>query len=157
MSTPHGLPGEVPGGSPVVTRDPCVRLILGGAITADFLYNSARPVAPGTPFFLFPGPIGGFNQDTFDAHARQTTLAGLISLPLVCGWEAGGVVVANLYNDAVILDRYGLLPIQAYGQLKNEEWRFAATSPGWVPHLLGEAVGGRAPGKGNRRGGNLPA
>ena len=38
-----------------------------------------------------------------------------------------------------------------------EEWRFAAASPEWVPHLLGEAVAERAPGKGNRRGGNLPA
>jgi hypothetical protein len=38
-----------------------------------------------------------------------------------------------------------------------DEWRFAATSPGWVPHLLGEAITERAPGKGNRRGGNLPA
>src|SRR5262245_19170235 len=36
-----------------------------------------------------------------------------------------------------------------------EEWRMAAASPGWVPHLLGEAVNPRA--KGNRRGGNLPA
>ena len=36
-----------------------------------------------------------------------------------------------------------------------EEWRLAATSPGWVPHLLGEAVA--PPRKGNRRGGNLPA
>ncbi len=37
-----------------------------------------------------------------------------------------------------------------------EEWRFAATSPEWVPHLLGEAV--RSPEKkGGRRGGNLPA
>jgi len=37
-----------------------------------------------------------------------------------------------------------------------EEWRFAATSPGWVPHLLGEAVRPREK-KGGRRGGNLPA
>jgi hypothetical protein len=36
-----------------------------------------------------------------------------------------------------------------------EEWRLAATAPGWVPHLLGEAVAPRQ--KGNRRGGNLPA
>jgi hypothetical protein len=36
-----------------------------------------------------------------------------------------------------------------------EEWQLAATSPGWVPHLLGEAVTPRQ--KGNRRGGNLPA
>jgi hypothetical protein len=38
-----------------------------------------------------------------------------------------------------------------------EEWRFAATSPGWVPHLLSEAVAERGTGKGNKRGGNLPA
>ena len=37
-----------------------------------------------------------------------------------------------------------------------EEWRFAATSPGWVPHLLDEAVRPREK-KGGRRGGNLPA
>jgi hypothetical protein len=36
-----------------------------------------------------------------------------------------------------------------------EEWRLTAASPGWVPHLLSEAVTPRT--KGNRRGGNLPA
>jgi hypothetical protein len=34
--------------------------------------------------------------------------------------------MAALYNDNVIIDRYGLLPIQAFGQIKNDEWRFAA-------------------------------
>lgn len=38
-----------------------------------------------------------------------------------------------------------------------EEWRFAASSPGWVPHLLGEAVAPPREKKGGRRGGNLPA
>lgn len=39
-----------------------------------------------------------------------------------------------------------------------EEWRFAATSPEWVPHLLAEAVAPPEPRrKGGRRGGNLPA
>lgn len=37
-----------------------------------------------------------------------------------------------------------------------EEWRLAGSSPGWVPHLLGEAVAPRT-GKGGRGGGNLPA
>ena len=37
-----------------------------------------------------------------------------------------------------------------------DEWRFAATSPGWVPHLLGEAVRPRDE-KGGRRGGHLPS
>jgi hypothetical protein len=36
------------------------------------------------------------------------------------------VIAACFFNDALIVDRYGILPIQAYGQLKNDDWRFAA-------------------------------
>lgn len=109
----------------ITVTDDC-RLTLGGAITADFFYNHARPVAPGVPFFLTPGSLLGFNQDTFDANARQTSLFALVTGPDVCGFQSGGFILANLFNDAVINDRYGLLPIQAYGELKNDRWRFAA-------------------------------
>src|SRR5262245_44325590 len=51
----------------VTTADPSIKLVLGGAVIADFLYNSARPVAPGTPFLLTPAPFDGFRQSTFDA------------------------------------------------------------------------------------------
>jgi hypothetical protein len=58
-----------------------------------------------------------------------------------------------------IVDDLGLPPgptrAVAVGIL--EEWQLAASSPGWVPHLLGEAVAPRRPAKGNRGGGNLPA
>jgi hypothetical protein len=33
---------------------------------------------------------------------------------------------AFLYNDALIVDRYGVLQVQAWGEIKNEDWRFAA-------------------------------
>jgi hypothetical protein len=58
-----------------------------------------------------------------------------------------------------IVDEFGppAGPTRAVALGLLEEWRFAATSPGWVPHLLGEAVAERGSGKGNRRGGNLPA
>jgi hypothetical protein len=57
-----------------------------------------------------------------------------------------------------ILDELGppTGPTRAVALGVLEEWRFAATSPGWVPHLLGEAVRPREK-KGGRRGGNLPA
>jgi hypothetical protein len=48
-------------------------------------------------------------------------------------------------------------PTRAVARTVLDEWRYAATSPGWVPHLLGEAVGPPREKKGNRRGGNLPA
>ena len=45
--------------------------------------------------------------------------------PEMGNFKSGGLIYFNLYNDAVIVDRYGILPIQAYGELKNETWRFA--------------------------------
>jgi hypothetical protein len=30
-----------------------------------------------------------------------------------------------LYNDSITADRYGILPFQAFGELKNEDWRWA--------------------------------
>ncbi len=110
----------------VVTGDPDVKIILGGAIIADFLYNSARPVAPGTPFFLAPPPAPGFSQNTFDATGRQTQLGAVILGPQIGPFKSGGVVAAVLYSSSLVEDLWGLLPILAYGELKNDYWRFAA-------------------------------
>lgn len=103
--------------------NPCWNLLVGGNITLDMLYNSGRPVAPGTPFFLLPS--GPFSDDTFDMHARQTTMYFAAMGPQMGSFRSGGLILFNLYNDNVIADRYGFLPYQAYGELKNETWRFA--------------------------------
>ena len=106
--------------------NPSWNLLLGGTLELDMLFNSARPVAPGVPFFLAPGSPTGAHQNTFDAHARQSNLYAVFSGPEIGNLKAGGLVLANFFNDAVIVDRYGFLPIQAYGDLKNEDWRVAA-------------------------------
>jgi hypothetical protein len=106
--------------------NPSWNLVIGGTLEFDMLFNSARPVAPGVPFFLTPGSPFGFRQDTFDAHARQTTLYALASGPEIGDFKAGAFVAAALFNDDIIEDRYGFLPYQAYGELKNDDWRFAA-------------------------------
>src|SRR5262245_59683188 len=62
----------------VLTADEQIKIVLGGLISADFYYNHARPLAPGIPFFLTPRSPFGFNTDTYDANARQTTLFMLI-------------------------------------------------------------------------------
>jgi hypothetical protein len=110
----------------VVTGDEQIKLILGGAINADFYYNHARPIAPGIPFFLTPRSPFGFSQDTFDANARATTLFGLVTGPKIGDFETSGLVVLCLFNDALVVDRYGILPVEAYVQAKNNDWRFAA-------------------------------
>ncbi len=103
--------------------NPAWGLKIGGTISLDAFYNSARPVAPGTPFFLTPK--GPFNDATFDIHARETTIYLAGSGPRVGDFESGALVMFALYNDSITVDRYGFLPFQALGDLKNEEWRFA--------------------------------
>jgi hypothetical protein len=110
----------------VTTGDEHFKLVLGGAIVADFLESTRTPVAPGTPFFLGPAPLFGPRNPTFDANARQTTLFGLFSGPEVFDFKTGGAVLVCLYDNSVVADLYGLLPINAYGELKNDDWRIAA-------------------------------
>lgn len=99
---------------------------LFGAVKVDMLFNGARPVSPGTPFFLTPDSFTGLDQDTFDLHARQSTLGAALTGPSIGGLQSGGLFTAMFFNDSVIQDRYGLLPLQAWGELKNDEWRLAA-------------------------------
>jgi hypothetical protein len=104
--------------------NPSWQMLVTGNITLDMIGNTARPIAPGTPFFL--APDGPFDQDTFDIHARQSSLVFALIGPEMGNFKSGGLLFFNLYNDNVIADRYGILPINAYGELKNETWRFAA-------------------------------
>jgi hypothetical protein len=110
----------------VTTGDGDFKLVLGGAAVADFVYSTSRPVAPGTPFFLGAGSPFGFQTNTFDATARQTNVFALFTGPDVFDFKSGGFVWVNLYDNSIIADRYGLLPIVAFGELKNDDWRFAA-------------------------------
>ncbi|MFZ5833188.1 MAG: hypothetical protein ACOY3P_24130, partial [Planctomycetota bacterium] len=110
----------------VSTLNPYFNVRIFGALKLDMLFNDPRPVAPGTPFFLAPGSFTGLEQYTFDAHARQSLLGAAFTGPQVGRFQSGGLMMAAFYNDAVIVDRYGFLPLQAYGELRNQDWRFAA-------------------------------
>ncbi|MEZ6071563.1 MAG: hypothetical protein R3C10_15185 [Pirellulales bacterium] len=96
-----------------------------GAVKLDMLFNGARPVSPGTPFFLTPDSLTGLNQNTFDIHARQSTVAAALTGPQIGNFQSGGLIAAMFFNDSVIEDRYGFLPLQAWGELKNDDWRLA--------------------------------
>jgi hypothetical protein len=110
----------------VVSADENFKIALGGVVETDFLEARARAVAPGIPFFLTPGSIvPGFRQQTFDATARPTTLFAFISGPEICGLQSSAVIAACFYSSTLIQDLYGLLPVQAYAQLKNDDWRIA--------------------------------
>jgi hypothetical protein len=95
-----------------------------GALQGNMMFNTARPLAPGIPLLLLPGTTQP--QNTLDIFARSSSLGAAITGPQIGDFRAGGLVLALFYNDALLVDRYGLLPIQAYGDLRSEDWRFAA-------------------------------
>ena len=133
---------------------PYFNLQIFGALKLDMLFNARRPVSPGTPFYLATRSDPGFDENTFDIHARQSTLAAALSGPSFGGFQSGGLLMAMFYNDAIVVDQYGFLPLQAYGELRNDDWRFAAGlqfdvfSPG-APTVLPFAVLGASGNAGN--------
>ncbi len=122
LTTLEGKLTELSKSLTVTTAGGDVKLIIGGAVVADLLYNEKRPIAPGTPFLLSPGSAAGFSQNTFDANARQTNLFLKAIGPKLCDeWETSATVAVNLYDNSIIADQYGLLPILAYGEIRNKD------------------------------------
>jgi hypothetical protein len=95
-----------------------------GALQANMYFSTARPVAPGIPLFLAPGVAQPDN--TVDVYARPSNIGAIFTGPDVGDFKTGGMLWVCFYNDALIVDRYGLLPLEAWGELKNDDWRFAA-------------------------------
>lgn len=110
----------------VSTLNPYFNVQVFGALKLDMFFSNPRPFAPGVPFFLTPGSLAGFDQDTVSIHARQSTVGAAFTGPQFGGFQSGGQIITTFFNDSVIQDTYGVLPLQAYGELKNDRWRFAA-------------------------------
>ena len=110
----------------VTTAGDQFNINLFGTLNLDMLFNDARPVAPGIPFYLFPDSPAGLDQNTVSIHSRQTTLGALFAGPELGNFQVGGLFMALLFNDAVLNDQYGFLPVQAFGELKNTDWRISA-------------------------------
>ena len=110
----------------VSTLNPYFNLHVYGAAVGDMLFNEARPISPGAPYYLSPASPSGQQQHTVDIHGRSSFLAGAFTGPQVGCFQAGGSVMVYFYNDSVLADQYGILPTQFWGDLKNEDWRFSA-------------------------------
>lgn len=110
----------------VSTLTPLYNVNLFGAMVGDMLFNEARPVSPGAPYYLSPASPTGLDQNTVDVHGRSSYLAAALTGPQMGNFQAGGMAMVFFYNDNVIADQYGILPVQVFGDLKNEDWRIAA-------------------------------
>jgi hypothetical protein len=98
-----------------------------GAVRLDATYTSARVQGAGMPAFLFPEFAGGFSQHTISLHARNSMVGLLFTGPDIGEFQSGGRISAVFFdNTNVFADNNGFLLTQAYGELLNEKWRFAA-------------------------------
>jgi hypothetical protein len=102
------------------------QLKIFGSLSALSIFSTDRPYAPGLPLFLLPSSPFGLNTNTFDIHGRQSNIGATFIGPEAGGFTPSATFVSFIANDTLTGDSYGLLPYNAFGELKNEDWRFAA-------------------------------
>lgn len=111
----------------VTTLHEYSKIAIFGQINGETLWSNSRPFIPTAPLFLAPAPIvPGFDDDTFAISARSSLLGAGFQGPELGCFETGGLVLFALYSETVVKDIYGILPLNAYGEIKNENFRFLA-------------------------------
>jgi hypothetical protein len=103
------------------------KITLFGAVRLDAYYDTGRTQGPGMPAFLVPKFANGFSQKTISLNARNSMVGLLFAGPDIGKFHSGGKIQAVFVdNTNVFADRNGFMLTQAYGELFNDKWRFAA-------------------------------
>ena len=84
------------------------------------------PRRPVFRFIWFRRFAGGFPQNTIDLNARQSQLGVTFTGPMIGDFQTGGKISAVFFDNTILADRNGFLLQQSYGELFNDNWRFAA-------------------------------
>lgn len=113
-------------GLSVLLLNPANRLKVHAGLDTLMVFSTSRPFPSGNPLFLLPASPFGLDTNTFDAHARQSYVGALFSGPELGDFQTGAQILTFFQNDSLSTDDYGLLVYYAYGELKNDDWRFAA-------------------------------
>lgn len=117
------VPGE---GLTVSMLNGTSQLKLFGQFSTIGVFSTDRPFSAGLPLLMLPPSAFGFNTNTFDLHARQTSFGASFTGAEINGFRPGATFLGFIQNDSLTSDAYGFLPFNAFGELKNEDWRFAA-------------------------------
>lgn len=115
-------PGE---GLSVAMLNGSTKLKIFGQFSLIGVVSTDRPFSAGLPLLLLPPSPYGLNTNTFDLHARQSAFGASFSGPEVLGFTPGAFFLGFIQSENLTSDGYGLLPYNAYGELKNENWRIA--------------------------------
>ncbi|MDX2039476.1 MAG: hypothetical protein SFX72_22725 [Isosphaeraceae bacterium] len=116
------VPGE---GVTISLLNDTSRLRLSASLSALMIFNTQRPFTSGAPFLLLPASPFGLSTNTFDLHARQSSIFAAFEGPEVRGLTPRATILTFFFNDNLVADNYGLLVYFAYGELMNERMRLA--------------------------------
>ena len=116
-----------------------------GTLSILTVNGTQRSYVPWSPLFLLPPSPFGLDTSTFEMHARQSNFQLLYDGPKIEGWKTGALAKLYMSNSSLTSDTYGVLPIVAFGEMKNDDWRFAIglqpdlfapRDPGVIPMTL---------------------
>jgi hypothetical protein len=120
---PVHSPGD---GMTVSLLKPTNRLKITAGLDTLAVLSTKRPFPSGMPLFLLPDSPFGLDTNSFDLHARQSYVGAALSGPDLGEFQTGGQLLTFVQNSDLSADDYGLLVYYAFGELKNDDWRFAA-------------------------------
>lgn len=96
-----------------------------GRVRGEMIYAQSRTLADAVIFFNAPNSLG-VDDDAFTIHAKTSMLNFALAGPQVGNFQTGGAILINFLGPQPIRNQSGFNVVNAYGELKNDEWRFAA-------------------------------
>ena len=95
-----------------------------GQLRGEAIYSTAPQTADAVIFHLNPRDPR-FSEDQFTVHGKTSMLNFLIKGPKIGSFETGGLILMNFLGPQPLRNTSGVNVLNAYGELKNDRWRFA--------------------------------
>jgi hypothetical protein len=100
------------------------RIVPFGMLRGELIYSQQEQAADAIIFFLTPDSIG-VDDDQFTAHGKTSMLNFALTGPDMGSWQTGGAIVMNFTGSQPLRNTSGPQVLNAYGEIKNDDWRFA--------------------------------
>lgn len=95
-----------------------------GQLRGEAIYSQAPQTADAVIIFLNPKQPG-IEEDQSTVHGKTSQLSFSLDGPTCGGWSTGGLLVVNFLGPQPIRNQSGANIVNAYGEIKNDQWRFA--------------------------------
>lgn len=127
------------------------RIVPFGQLRGEAIYAQTAQAADAVVFFLAPTSLG-IRDDQFTVHGKTSQLNFLLTGPKIGDWQSGGAIIMNFLGQQPLRNQSGPNVINAFGELKNDRWRFAF---GRMLDLFGPITASTVNGGQQRAAGNI--